>query len=70
MSTKLFEQTTKLWAQAFEDELLEDIDQDVALGAYYAKLALDGTVELNESGLGKVEAALEALSELLGGELY
>ena len=68
MSKKLFEQTTKLWTQAFEEELLEDIDPDVALGAHYAKLALDGTVELTESGLEKVEAALEALGELVGGD--
>ena len=68
MSKKLFKQTTKLWTQAFEEELLEDIDPDVALGAHYAQLALDGTVELTESGLEKVEAALEALGELVGGD--
>lgn len=66
MSQKLFKQTTKLWEQAFEQELLDDIDPDVALGAHYAKLALDETVELTETGVEKVEAALEALSELLG----
>ncbi len=66
MSTKLFKKTTKLWQRAFEEELLEDIDSEVALGAHYAKLALDGTVELTESGIEKVEAALESLSELVG----
>jgi hypothetical protein len=66
MSTVLFKKTTKLWQQAFEEELLEDIDSEVALGAHYAKLALDGTVELTDSGLEKVAAAMESLSELVG----
>jgi hypothetical protein len=66
MSNKLFKKTTKLWEQAHEAELLEDIEPDVALGAHYAKLALDGTVELTDTGLEKVEAALQELSELVG----
>jgi hypothetical protein len=63
---KVLKKTTILWAQAVEEELLEDIEGDVAIGAHYAQLALDGTVELTESGVVKVEAALEALSELVG----
>lgn len=68
MSSKLCKQTTKLWTEAFEAELLEDIDPEVALGAHYAKLAIDGTVDLTETGLEKVEAALGALVELVGGD--
>lgn len=68
MSTVLFKKTAELWQQAFEEELLEDIDSEVALGAHYAKLALDGTVELTDSGLEKVESAMEILSELVGVE--
>ncbi len=68
MSTVLFKKTAKLWQKAFEEELLEDIDSEVALGAHYAKLALDGTVELTDSGLEKVESAMEILSELVGAE--
>lgn len=68
MRKELFQETAGLWAQAFEDGLLDDLDAEVALGAYYAKLAIDGTVELTESGIRKVEMTKEALSELLGGE--
>lgn len=67
MSKELFQETAELWAQAFEDELVGDLDAEVGLGAYYAKLAIDGTVELTESGIRKVEMTKEALSELLGG---
>ena len=66
MSNKLFKKTTKLWEQAFEAELLEGIEPEVALGAHYARLALDGTVELTDPGIEKVEAALQELSELVG----
>jgi hypothetical protein len=65
---KILKKTTKLWTQAVEEELVEDIEADVAIGAHYAQLALDGTVELTESGVVKVEAALEALSELVGDD--
>jgi hypothetical protein len=65
MNAKLFEDTAKLWERAFEDGLLAGVDPQVALGAHYAKLALDGTVELTESGLKKVETSLEALGKLL-----
>lgn len=68
MDKKLLQKTVKLWAQAVEEELIEDIEADVAIGAHYAQLALDGTVELTESGAEKVEAALEALSELIGDD--
>ena len=67
MSKELFQATTELWSQAFEEELLDDLDAEVALGAYYAKLALDGTVVLNESGVTKVESALDSLKDLVGG---
>jgi preprotein translocase subunit SecA len=65
LDKKVLKKTTKLWAKAVEEELLDDIEADVAIGAHYAKLALDGTVELTESGVEKVEAAFEALSELI-----
>jgi hypothetical protein len=65
---KILKKTTKLWTQAVEEELVEDIEADVVIGAHYAQLALDGTVELTESGAVKVEAALEALSELIGDD--
>jgi hypothetical protein len=65
---KILKKTTKLWTQAVEEELVENIEADVAIGAHYAQLALDGTVELTESGVVKVEAALEALSELVGDD--
>lgn len=68
MDKTVLKKTTKLWSQAVEEELVEDIDADVAIGAHYAQLALDGTVELTESGAEKVEAALEALSELIGDD--
>ena len=68
MDNNILKKTTKLWTQAVEEELVEDIEADVAIGAHYAQLALDGTVELTESGVVKVEAALEALSELVGDD--
>ena len=68
MDKTVLKKTTKLWSQAVEEELVEDIEADVAIGAHYAQLALDGTVELTESGAEKVEAALEALSELIGDD--
>lgn len=68
MDKTVLKKTTKLWSQAVEEELVEDIDADVAIGAHYAQLALDGTVELTESGAEKVEAALEVLSELIGDD--
>ena len=68
MDKKVLKKTTKLWSQAVEEDLLEDIDADVVIGAHYARLALDGTVELTESGAEKVEAALEALSERIGDD--
>lgn len=68
MDKKLLEKTAKLWALAVEEELLEDIEADVVIGAHYARLALDGTAGLTESGLARVEAALEALSELIGDD--
>lgn len=68
MDKAVLKKTTKLWSQAVEEELVEDIEADVAIGAHYAQLALDGTVELTESGTEKVEAALEALSELIGDD--
>ena len=68
MDKKILKKTTKLWTQAVEEELVEDIEADVVIGAHYARLALDGTVELTESGAEKVEAALEALSELIGDD--
>ncbi len=68
MDKKILKKTTKLWTQAVEEELVEDIEADVVIGAHYAQLALDGTVELTESGAVKVEAALEALSELIGDD--
>ena len=66
MDKKVLKATTKLWKRVVEDELLDDVESDVAIGAHYAKLALDGTVELTESGIEKVEAAHEALTELIG----
>jgi hypothetical protein len=68
VDNNILKKTTKLWTQAVEEELVEDIEADVAIGAHYAQLALDGTVELTESGVVKVEAALEALSELVGDD--
>lgn len=68
MDKKVLKATTKLWKKVVEDEMHEDVESDVALGAHYAKLALDGTVELTESGIEKVEAAHEALNELIGEE--
>ena len=65
MNPKLFEETADLWERAFEDGLLAGIDPGVVLGAHYAKLSLDGTVDLTDSGLKKVETALEALRKLL-----
>ena len=67
----LFEETTRLWAKAFEDGWLDadaEVDVEVVLGAYYAKLALDGTVKLTDSGLAKVQSANEVLREFVGGE--
>lgn len=66
MDKKVLKATTKLWKKVVEDELLDDVEADVAIGAHYAKLALDGTVELTDSGIEKVEAAHEALAELIG----
>lgn len=68
MTKKMLKQTVKLWQQAVEQELIEDLEGDAVLGAHYAKLVLDGTVELTDSGEEKVEAAYEALSELVGDE--
>jgi hypothetical protein len=68
LDKKVLKKTTKLWAKVAEDDLLDDVESDVALGAHYAKLALDGTVELQESGIEKVEAAYEALSEIVGDD--
>lgn len=66
MNNKLFKKTIELWEQAHDAEMLEGIEPDAALGAHYAKLALDGTVELTDTGIEKVEAALQELIELLG----
>ena len=68
MDKKVLKATTKLWKKVVEEEMHEDVEGDVALGAHYAKLALNGTVELTESGIQKVEAAHEALAELIGEE--
>ena len=66
MEKKILKATTKLWGKVVEDELLDDVEYEVAIGAHYAKLALDGTVELTESGIEKVHAAHESLAELIG----
>lgn len=66
MEKKVLKATTKLWKKAVDEELLDDVVAEVALGAHYAKLALDGTVELTDSGAEKVETAHEALTDLLG----
>ena len=66
MDKRTLKSTAALWKKAFEDELLDDLEADVAIGAHYAKLALDGTIKLTESGVEKVRAAREALAELVG----
>lgn len=63
------ERTVRVWQRAFEDGLLDVIEPDIALGAYYAKLASDGTVELTDSGLERVAAAEKRLTELLEGSV-
>ena len=71
IANPLFEEAARLWAKAFEDGWLDadaEFEVEVVLGAYYAKLALDGTVKLTDSGLEKVESAIEVLREFLGGE--
>jgi hypothetical protein len=68
MDKKTLKATAKLWMQAVEEDQIEDIEPDVVIGAHYAKLALDGTVKLTESGEEKVEAAREALAAILGAD--
>lgn len=65
MFKKVLEETIRLWEQVVEGELLGDVDADAAVGAHYAQLSLEGTIELTASGVEKVEYAYKALSDLV-----
>lgn len=61
----LLRSTMELWSSVVEDELLDDLDSEIVLGAHYAKLCMDGTVNLTEAGNEKIKAAHAALTQLV-----
>jgi hypothetical protein len=71
MDTKqLIAETRRLWLIAsneehVDSETLTGLEPEIVIGAQYAELAERGVVTLNESGVEKVEAAYEVLSELV-----
>ena len=59
-----FESLLTLWENQVEAGLVDDLDDEVFLAVNYAELALRGHATLTESGLIKIQEAIDVLSSL------
>ena len=59
-----FERLLTLWANQVEAGLVDDLDDEVFLAVNYAELALRGHANLTESGIDKIQEAIDVLSSL------
>lgn len=59
-----FESLLTLWENQVEAGLVDDLDDAVFLAVNYAELALRGHANLTESGINKIQEAIDVLSSL------